>query len=509
MNSTHNASHPFEDLATNPSSARNLNYFPSARSKNRYGETLDMTKEDAPFDIQELKVNTQKKTERNYSLHTNFSKELQSSMEKEQNDKENIDNMENSNELSHYMTNRGVTQNSIQEAPREHNIFNAGQEYIMMMQSFIQQLTLQLDVQIKKNKDYEYIIKAQSEKCTRIIEALRVNAEAELAELTKQLDQANKECEHLKLQLERGVYNNKEKNIVNSESKSKVSELEETIKQLTKKNQELEMELSRKEKNVFDLENLYTQLKAEAVAQREINEKLKADYTMVIKKEHEVETDNEKLASRIRGDEEFINKLTRENERLVRKLTAMNNQMEELRNENQRLKDTLTLTNKEEFDNVSKGSEVKDEISSIKSLKEQTSNKKTEKKLQLQESVAVKCEKNKKLTVGDFLKWDDITNRKISKQQTNEQSSSDILTSMPSNKKYMENKVEIEMLQNNLQFFLVEKQRLDKEYETVCSKADKSVANRKKKKELEDEINAIEKDIQRTKHKLREFDAFN
>eukprot|EP00826_Nyctotherus_ovalis_P033999 TRINITY_DN2783_c0_g2_i1.p1 TRINITY_DN2783_c0_g2~~TRINITY_DN2783_c0_g2_i1.p1 ORF type:complete len:396 (-),score=104.73 TRINITY_DN2783_c0_g2_i1:83-1270(-) len=382
------------------------------------------------------------------------------------------------------------------------------------------------DAQMRKNKEYEYVIKAQSEKCTRIIEALRVNTESEIIELTGKLEQANKECKHLKLQL--GRTSEAMTTAASSKRESNSSELEETMQQLTQRNSELEMELSKRHKNVFDLENLYTQLKAEAVAQREINEKLKADYTALIKKEHELETDNQQLAVKIHRDEQFIQKLTQENERLVQELTSAHIQIEELRKENLNLKTVSVDNNKgnieaaaTELASKSEGSsrKVQGTVKKVSSPIEepkfaspvQQFNKESEKGSRPESRPEMKYEsKGDRKSTGDFLKWDDASaNKPVNKQQENTQPPSDILASMPSNKKYMDNKVEIVILQNNLQFFLLEKQRLDKEYSSVTSKADKSVAQRKKKAELENDIDSIEKDIQRTKLKLREYNAFN
>jgi len=83
------------------------------------------------------------------------------------------------------------------------------------------------------------------------------------------------------------------------------------------------------------------------------------------------------------------------------------------------------------------------------------------------------------------------------------------VVTMPSHKKYEESKDQIAKLQNHLQSLLSEKQQLEKDYSKFGPRAEKSMAQRKKKEEIEFELDLNEKNIQRVKHKLRELNAFS
>lgn len=75
------------------------------------------------------------------------------------------------------------------------------------------------------------------------------------------------------------------------------------------------------------------------------------------------------------------------------------------------------------------------------------------------------------------------------------------------NRKYEENSEQITKLQNSLQMLLGEKQKLEKEYSRFPPKSEKAMSHKKRKEEIEFELDLNEKNIQRTKFKLRELNA--
>jgi len=83
-----------------------------------------------------------------------------------------------------------------------------------------------------------------------------------------------------------------------------------------------------------------------------------------------------------------------------------------------------------------------------------------------------------------------------------------VVVTFPSNKKYEENKDLIFKMQSNLQQLQTEKQQLEKEYAKFGQKSQSSIAQKKRKEELEFELDLTDKNIQRIKQKLREFKAF-
>ena len=492
---------------------------PSSRSRTRYDDNIKDEKENISFKAQEIdddyaKSNTSPIILSNSQLDSSAHDCITYGKDRSQ-VADSIINDSKEKPLKSDM-------NNVSSQNMNYGGFGIGQEYMIMTQTFIQQLTMQLNAEMKKNKDYEYIVRAQSEKCTRVIESLRSHAEEEIAELNIRLEQVTNERDEFKAKLEI-VLNDEKKNNMYRRNNKEDNMGGAQFDEITKKNSELEIELSKRDKNIFDLENLYTQLKSEATAQKEMNETLKKQYSELLKKEDELELDNQKLARRIHDDEVFIQKLSQENERLVSKLTTEKDDIEQIKKENQKLKQTLEFLYKEK---IEIDAQVKTKEDTNNSLKECNEDSKTDSVVTtniiskpnpqelIETNVPIKNMNNKISTTNDFLKWITIetipsSTKVLKKQNDLSPNGRNVIVGMPSNKKYEENKGQIEILQNNLQFLLVEKQKLDKEYFIVCPKAEKSVAQRKRKVELESEIDLVDKDIQRTKMKLREFDAFN
>ena len=81
--------------------------------------------------------------------------------------------------------------------------------------------------------------------------------------------------------------------------------------------------------------------------------------------------------------------------------------------------------------------------------------------------------------------------------------------SMVTNKTYTTKKEQIEKLQNNLQLLLSEKTKLQKDYSKFGKQSEKSLMQKKRKEEVEFELDLNEKNIQRIEYKLRELDALS
>ncbi len=83
-----------------------------------------------------------------------------------------------------------------------------------------------------------------------------------------------------------------------------------------------------------------------------------------------------------------------------------------------------------------------------------------------------------------------------------------VIVTFPSNQKFEANREQIDKVQKNLVALQGEKAQLESEYAKFGQRGEKSFALKKRKQELEFEIDLADKNIQRLKQKLREFNAF-
>eukprot|EP00826_Nyctotherus_ovalis_P063644 TRINITY_DN9335_c0_g5_i2.p1 TRINITY_DN9335_c0_g5~~TRINITY_DN9335_c0_g5_i2.p1 ORF type:complete len:603 (+),score=207.75 TRINITY_DN9335_c0_g5_i2:130-1938(+) len=122
-------------------------------------------------------------------------------------------------------------------------------------------------------------------------------------------------------------------------------------------------------------------------------------------------------------------------------------------------------------------------------------------------------------TLGDVFKWNDDSKVRNSREKnalnkTTEESETGRTffkrlqqNDAAGSRKHEENSEQITKLQNSLQMLLREKQKLEKEYSKFPPKSEKVTSQKKRKEEIEFELDLNEKNIQRTKFKLREVNA--
>ena len=480
---------------------------------------------------------------------------------------------------------------------------------IAQYELLLQQLTSQLEKQIKRNKELEIVIATQAQKSTSIIEVLRDQAEKEISELAQKLEQCNKEKEELRIKLEQIESEHKQtilekvqENQVTAELKRKIDldgmskmhmgQVEENMRkvmgQINEKNIRLEAELRKKEEELFSLKNINNQLKTEVETHKEINKQLKNDYSILIKSKGEADFELQKLTSKMYTDEISSHKLLQENERLNRTINSLNDAkdaiertMEEVKNENIELKQILTSCDKEknilstrlekacrdfqtlEIELMKDENTIKLQASTINELQSDYNDLLEREKSSLPEaSLTTKFisrekpglksrrspeEKNEQKeqkemknryqeykqrqntsTLGDVFKWEDesrSSQNNNSKEKLNK--SGYIKGSTSENalgRRYLNNlqqnntmestngrkgdgSEQITKLKSSLQMLTSEKQKLEKEYAKFPPKSEKVISQKKRKEEIEFELDLNEKNIQRTKHKLRELNA--
>eukprot|EP00826_Nyctotherus_ovalis_P004285 TRINITY_DN10916_c0_g1_i15.p1 TRINITY_DN10916_c0_g1~~TRINITY_DN10916_c0_g1_i15.p1 ORF type:complete len:204 (-),score=95.59 TRINITY_DN10916_c0_g1_i15:42-653(-) len=179
---------------------------------------------------------------------------------------------------------------------------------IAQYESLLQQLTVQLEKQMRRNKELETVIITQTQKSTRLIEVLRDHAEEEIEELTLKLKTCAKERDELRAKMEqmvseykRTILEKEEDNQLTSElrrqldldgvSRSHMEQVEETMRkmmaQINERNIRLEADLRKREEEIFSLKNLNTQLKAEIETHKEMKKQLKDDYSELLQRKGE------------------------------------------------------------------------------------------------------------------------------------------------------------------------------------------------------------------------------
>jgi len=262
-----------------------------------------------------------------------------------------------------------VVNNTAQMQEIEHGMI------IAQYESLMQQLTTQLEKQIKRNKELETVISAQAQKSTKLIETLRNHAEEEISEISQKFDKTVEENEFLKGRIDQ-LEGDRKKIILEKEQESQVAselkrkldsdgankvrmnqvedELRKIISQVNTKNVSLEAELRKKDEEIFSINNHNSQLRTELNTQKEIIKQLKDDYAISLQKKADADAEIQKLMAKIYADETTIHKLSQENERISRTINsltaskeAVENNMEEVKNENLELKQTLNVLEKE------------------------------------------------------------------------------------------------------------------------------------------------------------------
>jgi len=455
---------------------------------------------------------------------------------------------------------------------------------IAQYESLLQQLTMQLEKQIKRNKELEGVIAIHTQKSTKLIEVLRDHAEEEIDELTQRLQQCTKERDELKAKMEqmvseykRAILEKEEDNQVASELKRRLDlddmsrmhmgQVEETMRkamaQLNEKNIKLEADLRKKEEETFDIKNINSQLKAEIETHKQMKKQLKEDYSVLLQKKGECDIEVQKLTNKMYSEEINTHKLIQENERLTRALNSLNNakqaieeSMEEVKQENLELKQMLTDLDKEKNLLASKLEKARRDNQTLemalrkaentislqmKSINElqkdyhtivereksllpsevftQQEPRVTENRRRNPEEESLKSryeeyrQRLNKSTLDDVFKWKELNKPTIPKEEVSlgkkvfREPVQNAIVVLPSNRKFEENRDQIAKLQNSLQMLLNEKQKLEKDYSKFGLRTEKSIAQKKRKEELEFELDLNEKNIQRTKFKLRELNA--
>lgn len=267
-----------------------------------------------------------------------------------------------------------------QPAPISASVSNPMQDYehgmiIAQYESLLQQLSGQLEKQIKRNRELEGVVGSQAAKSTKLIEALRAQAEEEMQELAKRAEAAEREREELRSKVEaiesdhkRFVLEREQESQMTDElrrrldcdgaNKVRMSQVEEELRkalsQVNGKNVSLEAELRKKDEEIFSLHNANEQVKAEIVTHKEIVKQLKNDYALLVQKKGEGDTETQGLMSRIYAAEIAMHKMSQENERLERAVAVLNGakeasdqSMEEIKKDNMELKRALTEAEKE------------------------------------------------------------------------------------------------------------------------------------------------------------------
>eukprot|EP00826_Nyctotherus_ovalis_P058096 TRINITY_DN7964_c0_g1_i3.p1 TRINITY_DN7964_c0_g1~~TRINITY_DN7964_c0_g1_i3.p1 ORF type:complete len:336 (-),score=79.84 TRINITY_DN7964_c0_g1_i3:57-1064(-) len=175
---------------------------------------------------------------------------------------------------------------------------------------FTRQLALQLEIQTKRNKDLEAVVRAQAQKATTIIESLRKNAEEEIAELSCKLERSEKMNRELKCYIE-----------------------EREAKELVKKNVGNSGSVKGRNEEIIKLKKQFDQLSDEFVIYKEASSKMKSDHLALVQRSNELEQEKENLA-------QTVNAIS--NTKEIIEAAA-----EELKKENFNLKQTIAEFDKE------------------------------------------------------------------------------------------------------------------------------------------------------------------
>eukprot|EP00826_Nyctotherus_ovalis_P004286 TRINITY_DN10916_c0_g1_i20.p1 TRINITY_DN10916_c0_g1~~TRINITY_DN10916_c0_g1_i20.p1 ORF type:complete len:409 (+),score=165.54 TRINITY_DN10916_c0_g1_i20:73-1299(+) len=350
-------------------------------------------------------------------------------------------------------------------------------------------------------------------------------------------------------------------------SRSHMEQVEETMRkmmaQINERNIRLEADLRKREEEIFSLKNLNTQLKAEIETHKEMKKQLKDDYSELLQRKGEGDVEIQRLTNKIYSEEINTHKLVQENERLARAVNSLNDakeamdvSIEEIKQENIELKQILTDLDREKnllaskLEKARRDSQtleialrkaentiglqmkaiselqkdyhtiVEREKSSLPAPEFFTAQEVAESRKKSIEMDSLKSryeeykQRQNKSTLGDVFKWEEP--KPNVKPENTEVSlgrkmlmapAKNVIVGMPSDRKFEENKDQIGKFQNSLQMLLTEKQKLEKEYSKFGLRTEKSIAQKKRKEELEFELDLNEKNIQRTKFKLRELNA--
>jgi len=434
----------------------------------------------------------------------------------------------------------------------------------------IRQLTNQLEYQLRRNKDLEIAIRGQAQKTTMIIEELRRHAEEEITELNSKLEkneQTNKQLQLLikqqesilnsdrhvikdsmrksisKETVEEGIMLREEidrlrdeliayKEIsdkVKNELVEKKCEVEEENKKLMSKVRASEMELNKIEQEKTNLIRTVNSLNSakgiiEAGAEELKKENLELKQTII-------ELEKEEASLNIKLD-----KVDRDYKTLKLELVKADNiiklQAETIK---ELQKDYSDLLNREESYSMLPVRKVKGVLNNTMDDERFENSIKKESRLQTgnerrsritdyeQEDIKARYEEyRQRQSVSTLMDLPNKRNtscyraynckRQYSKSRSPEKEYKKQNTShdygMPSDKLYADNKEQIDKLQSKLQMLLAEKIRLDKEFSKFGNKPERSIVQKKRKEELEFELDLNEKNVQRVKFRLRELNAF-
>jgi len=354
-------------------------------------------------------------------------------------------------------------------------------------------------------------------------------------------------------------------------SKMHMGQVEENMRkvmsQINEKNIMFEAELRKKEEEIFTLKNYNTQLKDEIETHKEINKQLKNDYGLLMQRKGEVDSEIQKLTNKIYADEIASHKMLQENDKLNRAVSSLNDareamerSLEEVKRENLELKQLLTDSDKEktllstrlekahrdyqtlEIALMKAENTIKLQHQTISDLQsdyntlvehEKSSlptdiitsgsffgrekpvleSKSVSEKQNNQQEIKTRYQEYKQRqttsTLNDVFKWNEDSKIKNLKEKSPFSKTSEERDVSKSffKKKEGENSDQIAKLQNSLQMLLNEKQKLEKEYSKFPPKSEKIMSHKKRKEEIEFELDLNEKNIQRTKFKLRELNA--
>jgi hypothetical protein len=428
-------------------------------------------------------------------------------------------------------------------------------EYELMKERadlLIRQLTSQLEYQVRRNKDLEAVVKGQAQKATVVIEELRKHAEDEIVELSLRLEkseQVNKELQSLISQ----------ENVLNPE----VTILRDFIPRITSK--EDNNRVSQEEGIALkqEIDKLREELKVYKETSDKVKSKVEAENQKLISKVHSIEMELNKIeqekanlirtVNSLNSTKGIIETATEELKKenlelkqviieLEKKKTSLTIKLDKADRDYKALKlelikadniiklqvetikelqnDYSNLLNKEESYSMlpvrrDALSNIVDEENSIKKeTKLQAGNER--RSLYQQEDINTRYEEyRQRQSVSALVDVPNKRNASCNRRQYSKERSPEykkLNTSnncaMPSDKFYADNKEQIDKLQSNLQMLLTEKIKLDKEFSKFGSRPEKSIVQKKRKEELEFEIDLNEKNIQRVKFRLRELNAF-